>query len=329
MTGKKSAKKKAASATAAGTKSNGRAGGTRLAGKKAGLAETSVNTAPVSADQSAAPQEASKTGKVGKLFRIGKNLKLKDGNAAAKPLSSGDKAADKLEVERISARIGELQDIFYAEHQRKILIVLQGMDTSGKDGTIKGVFGNIDPLGIISVAFKAPSTTEKAHDFLWRIHGQVPAAGEIVIFNRSQYEDVVITRVHDWIDEAECRRRYDHIRAFERMLAETGTVVLKFFLHISKDEQKRRLQERIDDPQKHWKFDAADLEERKFWDGYQRLYADALLATDAGHAPWYVIPADSKTHRNLAIASIVLETLEQMNLAYPPGNPDLAKLQIS
>lgn len=265
---------------------------------------------------------------VRKLFRVGKKLRLKDSDASKQPMSSGDKVADKQRVERIAARIGALQDIFYAERGRKILVILQGMDTSGKDGTVKGVFGNIDPLGIISVPFKAPTTSESAHDFLWRIHAQVPAAGEIVIFNRSQYEDVVITRVHEWISAQETERRYGHIRDFERLLAETGTVVLKFFLHISRDEQKQRLQERLDDPQKHWKFDTADLEERKFWDAYQTLYARAILETDSHHAPWYVIPADSKTHRNLAIASIVLETLEQMNLAYPPGKPELEKLRI-
>jgi PPK2 family polyphosphate:nucleotide phosphotransferase len=267
-------------------------------------------------------------GHVRKLFRASRRLRLKDNHAALRPLSSGDKAADKLRVERIALRIGELQDIFYAERGRKILVVLQGMDTSGKDGTVKGVFGNIDPLGIISVPFKAPTTAEAAHDFLWRIHAQVPAAGEIVIFNRSQYEDVVITRVHEWITQEECERRYAHIRDFERMLAQTGTVILKFFLHISKAEQKLRLQERLDNPEKHWKFDAADLEERKSWDSYQTQYARAIRETDSQHAPWYVIPADSKTQRNLAIASIVLETLEQMKLAYPPGKPELAKLKI-
>jgi PPK2 family polyphosphate:nucleotide phosphotransferase len=265
---------------------------------------------------------------VQKQFRVGKKLKLDDKQATVKPLSSGDKIADKLQVAGIAQRIGELQDIFYAQRGRKLLIVLQGMDTSGKDGTVRGVFGSTDPLGIVAIPFKAPSTSERARDYLWRLHANVPAAGEIAIFNRSHYEDVVITRVHDWIDEEECRRRYAQIRDFERMLAETGTVILKFFLHISKDEQKSRLEERIANPDKHWKFDAADLAERKYWESYRRLYARAILETDADHAPWFIIPADSKTHRNLAVAQIVLETLETMNLAYPPGNPEYSRLKV-
>lgn len=261
-------------------------------------------------------------------FRASKKQKVADVNAGQKPLSSGDKAEDKLRVDAMAQRISELQDILYAQRQHKILIVLQGMDTSGKDGTVRGVFGKIDPLGVHSVAFKAPTAEEKAHDFLWRIHQHVPGDGEFTIFNRSHYEDVLITRVHDWIDDKEGARRYEHIRNFEKMLAETGTVILKFFLHISKDEQKQRLEERIADPDKHWKFDPADLEERKFWDDYQGLYAKAINETDADHAPWYVIPADSKTNRNLAIATIVLETLEKLKPAYPAGNRDYSKLKV-
>lgn len=261
-------------------------------------------------------------------FRATKKQKVVDANAGDKSLSSGDKAEDKLQVDALAQRIAELQDVLYAQHKHKILIVLQGMDTSGKDGTVRGVFGKIDPLGVRSVAFKGPTAVEKDHDYLWRVHQQVPGAGEFTIFNRSHYEDVLITRVHDWIDEKECERRYEHIRNFEKMLAETGTIVLKFFLHISAAEQKKRLEERIADPDKHWKFDPADLEERKFWDGYQDLYAKAINETDADHAPWYVIPADSKTHRNLAIASIVLETLEKLKPAYPAGNPAYVKLKV-
>lgn len=262
------------------------------------------------------------------LFRAVKKQKVVDLTAGERPLSSGDKTQDKARVDALAAEIAELQEILYAERKHKILIVLQGMDTSGKDGTVRGVFGKIDPLGVSSVGFKAPTANEKAHDFLWRIHQQVPATGDFVIFNRSHYEDVLVTRVHDWIDDKECARRYAHIRDFERMLSETGTVILKFFLHISSDEQKERLKERVADPQKHWKFDPNDLKERKFWPDYQRLYASAINETDADHAPWYVIPADSKIHRNLAIASIVLETLQKLKPAYPPGNAAYAKLKI-
>jgi PPK2 family polyphosphate:nucleotide phosphotransferase len=267
--------------------------------------------------------------KAGELFRAGKKFEATDDAASAKPLSSGDKAEDKLRTDKLAQEIAALQDVFYAERGRKLLIVLQGMDTSGKDGTVKGVFGQIDPLGIRTIAFKAPSTIEREHDYLWRIHRQVPAQGEIVIFNRSHYEDVLITSVHDWIDDKECKRRYAQIRDFERMLTETGTVLLKFFLHISKDEQKKRLEERLADPEKHWKFDPQDLEERKYWDRYRDAYTRAIRETDADHAPWYAIPADSKTHRNLAIAQIVRDALQDMKLAYPPPKPEYFKIKVS
>lgn len=266
--------------------------------------------------------------KAQKQFRAGLPTSFSDADAANKPLSSGDKTVDKANTVLLAEQIAALQNVFYAERDRKILVVLQGMDTSGKDGTVTGVFGCIDPLGIRSIAFKAPSQVERDHDFLWRIHQQIPGQGEIVIFNRSHYEDVLITRVHDWIDDKECARRLAHIRDFERMLSETGTVLLKFFLHISKDEQKGRLLERRDDPRKHWKFDPQDLVERKSWTDYQRVYKHAIDATDADHAPWYVIPSNSKTHRNLAIASVVLETMQGMKLAYPDGHPEYLKLQI-
>lgn len=262
------------------------------------------------------------------LFRASKKQKIVDVAAAEKPLSSGDKTQDKLQIDELAEWIAESQDILYAQRKHKLLIILQGMDTSGKDGAVRGVFGKIDPLGVRSVAFKAPTLVEKDHDFLWRVHQQVPGNGELTIFNRSHYEDVLITRVHDWIDDKECARRYEHIRSFEKMLSETGTVILKFFLHISSDEQKKRLEERIADPDKHWKFDPNDLEERKYWNDYQRLYAKMIAETDADHAPWYVIPADSKTHRNLAIASIMVETLQKLKLAYPAGNSEYAKLKV-
>ena len=205
-------------------------------------------------------------------FRASKNQKIHDADASRKPLASGDKAQDKDAVVQLAEQIAAFQNVFYAEHRRKLLIILQGMDTSGKDGTVTGVFGRIDPLGIRSIAFKAPTANELEHDYLWRIHQQTPGLGEMVIFNRSHYEDVLITRVHGWIDEKECARRYVQIRDFERMLAETGTVLVKFFLHISRDEQKNRLQERLADPDKHWKFDPKDLAERQSWDAYQRAY---------------------------------------------------------
>jgi len=179
-----------------------------------------------------------------------------------------------------------------------------------------------------AAAFKAPTDNELAHDYLWRVHQQVPVKGEIAIFNRSHYEDVLITRVQGWIDDDECKRRYAQIRDFERMLAETGTVIVKVFLHISREEQRERLQERLDDPDKQWKFNPTDVEQRKKWDEYQRVYEKAIRATDEPHAPWYIVPANSKTHRNLVIASLLLETLEGMELSYPPPHPDLSSFKV-
>lgn len=238
------------------------------------------------------------------------------------------KARDKEETQRLIGRIAELQAMLYAQRKHKLLLILQGMDTSGKDGTIRALFNQVNPVGIRVAAFKAPTGIELAHDYLWRIHQQVPALGEIAIFNRSHYEDVLVTSVTGLIDGPECKRRYAQIRDFERMLAETGTVVVKVFLHISKEEQRQRLQERLDDPDKQWKFDPADIEARKQWPEFQRAYQRALRETDAEHAPWYVVPADSKTQRNLAIAAILLETLESLKLRWPAADPKLSALKI-
>ncbi|HEY4319454.1 MAG TPA: PPK2 family polyphosphate kinase [Herbaspirillum sp.] len=266
--------------------------------------------------------------KIQKQFRPKSKFKLQDADAADKPLSSGDKATDRVHVADMAADIALKQTMFYADADRKLLVVLQGMDTSGKDGTVNGVFQSVNPQGINIVNFKAPTAVELRHDYLWRVHQHVPQAGAITVFNRSHYEDVLITRVHGMIDDNEARRRFAQIRDFERMLVETGTTILKFFLHISKDEQKQRLQERVDNPDKHWKFDLQDLAERKFWKRYQEVYADAIAATDTDGAPWHVIPADSKTHRNLAIAGIVLAALEDMKLKFPPPKPELKDLVV-
>lgn len=262
------------------------------------------------------------------LFRAKSPLKLKDDAANDKPLSIGDKLADQARTAELAEEISAWQDIFYAENRRKLLIILQGMDTSGKDGTVRGVFHRLDPLGVRTTSFRAPSVAERERDYLWRVHREVPAQREMVVFNRSHYEDVLWPAVHGQIDAKECKRRYRQIREFERMLSETGTVLLKFFLHISRDEQRQRLEERLADPEKHWKVDLNDLEERKYWEDYQRLYEKAIDETDADHAPWYVIPADSKTHRNLAIASVMGETMQDMKLAYPPPNPDYFKIKV-
>ncbi len=247
---------------------------------------------------------------------------------SAKPFSNGDKAGNLTQLSELGARINALQDIFYAERKRKLLIVLQGMDTSGKDGTVRAVFSQVDPLGVRVVPFKVPTPEESAHDYLWRIHREVPGAGEIVMFNRSHYESVLIERVHEWIDAKECKRRYVQINEFENLLTQTGTTIIKCYLHISKDEQKKRLVERLADGTKHWKFDPNDLKERALWDDYMKAYESALAATSTESAPWYVIPANSKTHRNLMIGRLIVETMEAMKLDYPPAKPEYFKLKV-
>lgn len=225
-------------------------------------------------------------------------------------------------------RLDELQEALWAEDARSMLVVLQGMDTSGKDGTIRHVMTGFDPLGCHVVSFKKPSDYESDHGFLWRIQQHAPARGEISIFNRSHYEDVLITRVRGWIDHHECERRYRQINEWERYLTETGTTILKFCLHISKDEQKERLEERLREPAKLWKFAEGDLAERKLWDKYQKAYDDALSATSTEHAPWYIVPADRKWVRNLAVAQMLAETLERMDLKLPKATVDPSKIVI-
>jgi PPK2 family polyphosphate:nucleotide phosphotransferase len=258
----------------------------------------------------------------------GKSFDLAVIDPASKPFSGPSKADDLEHLATLSCEISALQELLYANHSRSLLLVLQGTDTSGKDGTVRSVFSHMNPQGIGVVSFKAPTTEEQDHDFLWRIHCHTPAAGKIVIFNRSHYEDVLITRVKGWIDDAEAERRFAHIRHFEQLLIDRGTVVLKCFLHISKDEQKARLEARLADPAKHWKFDPADLVERKSWDDYQRAYAQALSATSTKDAPWYVVPANSKTHRNVMIADLCLAALQGMKLEPPKANPAFAKLKV-
>jgi len=257
-----------------------------------------------------------------------KQFSLKNFKTNDKSERSESKAQDALELAKLASEINTLQDILNAEGKRKILLVLQGMDASGKDGTVRHVFSECDPLGVRLASFKTPSGDELAHDYLWRVHQQVPKAGELVIFNRSHYEDVLIVKVHDWIDDAECRRRYAQINDFERLLSETGTTIIKCFLHISKEEQKIRLQERLDDPTKTWKFNPGDLKERALWPKYTQAYEQALKATSTQYAPWYVIPADSKTNRNLLISRLLLNALKGMKLSYPPAPAEYQSIVI-
>jgi PPK2 family polyphosphate:nucleotide phosphotransferase len=246
------------------------------------------------------------------------------------PRNDEGKAAAKNEIEQRVARLGQLQERLYANGNRSVLIVLQGMDTSGKDGTIKHVMSGVNPQGCKVVSFKTPSKDELAHDFLWRVHREVPPKGFIGIFNRSHYEDVLITRVHGWVSDRVAKRRFGHIRAFEEMLAENGTAILKFFLHISKQEQKKRLEGRIRDPEKRWKWNSGDLEERKLWDKYMMAFEDVMSETSTDNAPWYIIPANRKWFRNLVVADRVLHALEAMNLRQPPppAGVNFSKLRI-
>lgn len=263
-------------------------------------------------------------------FRIkpDKKIDLSTFDTKDRSASLGTKQENVETLTKLSERLNELQDVFYGARSHKFLIVLQGMDTSGKDGTIRHVFKSVDPLGVRVANFKGPTDEEKSHDFLWRIHRQVPGDGEMVIFNRSHYEDVLITRVHEWIGKKEVKRRFKQINDFESMLAEHGTIIRKFFLHISKDEQKVRLEERLSNAQKRWKFQMGDLEERKHWDSYQAAYEDVLENTSTKYAPWYVVPADSKTNRNLFISRLLVKTLEELKLAYPTVEEQVSNIVI-
>ena len=247
---------------------------------------------------------------------------------AAKPWSCGDKERDQAAVAALALELDALQDLFYADRRFKLLVVLQGTDTSGKDGTVRGVFSRTSPLGVHTVGWKAPTEDERARDYLWRIHKVMPGAGEMTIFNRSHYEDVLVPAVNKWITPEQTKQRLQHINDFERLLAETGTVILKFMLHISFEEQRERLQERVNDPAKQWKFSMSDLDVRKQWADYQKAYQVLLRATSTPYAPWTIVPADSKTHRNLMIATVVRDTLKKLKLRYPPSDPRLKGLMI-
>ncbi len=228
----------------------------------------------------------------------------------------------------LNDRLEHAQELLWAEDKNKVLLVLQATDTGGKDGTIRHVFDGVNPQGVRVASFKKPTDDELAHDYLWRVHRHVPSTGEMVIFNRSHYEDVLVVRVHGWVSEEKVQQRFHHIREFERLLADEGTTIAKFYLHISKDEQKERLQSRLDEPDKNWKFSTGDLEEREHWDDYQNAFADMLGQTSTDYAPWYVIPADRKWFRNLLISRIVVDALEGLDMAYPPAEAGLTDITI-
>ena len=259
---------------------------------------------------------------------LAKEQSLKDFDPAAKPYSIGDKKADIAATEALASELDGLQNLFYADKRFKLLVILQGTDTSGKDGTLRGVFNRMSPLGVHTVGWKAPTEDERAHDYLWRIHQKMPGNGETMIFNRSHYEDVLVPPVNGWITAKQTERRFAQINDFERMLTENGTVILKFMLHISFEEQRVRLQERIDDETKHWKFALGDIEARKQFKPYQKAYEALLNATSTPHAPWTVVPANSKTHRNLMIATLLRDALLKLELRFPPGEPALRGIKI-
>lgn len=236
-------------------------------------------------------------------------------------LPKGDKLDEKLD--EVTKELGELQNKLYADGRHAVLIVVQGRDASGKDGVVSTVFDACNPQGVSVTSFKGPTPVELAHDFLWRIHQVVPQKGMIGIFNRSHYEDVLVVRVHKLVPEDVWSKRYDEINHFERMLSESGVVILKFFLHVSRDEQKKRIIDRIEDPTKNWKFNAGDLDERKLWDEYNEAYHDALRKCSTPWAPWYFVPADKNKARNYLIAKRIVTTMEDLKLEYPEPKTDL------
>jgi PPK2 family polyphosphate:nucleotide phosphotransferase len=241
---------------------------------------------------------------------------------------SGGKKKAAVSMAALTKRLDALQEALYAEHQRKVLVILQAMDTAGKDGTIRRVFEGVNPQGVRVASFKAPTLPELDHDYLWRAHREVPGRGELAIFNRSYYEDVLIVRVHQMVPRKVWERRFDQINDFERMLTDEGTTLLKFYLHIDLKEQKKRLQQRLDDPVKRWKFNPTDLAERKLWDDYMLAYEEALSRTSTDWAPWRIIASNHPWYRNLMVAGIIVETLEGLAIRYPDPPEGWEKLTI-
>jgi PPK2 family polyphosphate:nucleotide phosphotransferase len=263
-------------------------------------------------------------------YRVKPNttINLAQWDPADKALFKGDKKAAEKEIAKLNAELEALQELLYAEGKHKVLIVFQAMDTGGKDGAIRHVFDGVNPQGVKVASFKKPTAEELAHDYLWRVHKMTPSNGEIVIFNRSHYEDVLVVRVHELTPKAVWQRRYEHINAFEKLLADEGTTILKFYLHIDLAEQKERLQARLADPTKQWKFAKGDLAERALWPQYMAAYEEMLSRTSTEHAPWYIVPANRKWYRNLAILRILVPTLHALKMSYPPAEAGLADIVI-
>jgi PPK2 family polyphosphate:nucleotide phosphotransferase len=263
-----------------------------------------------------------------KAFRVkpGHKLKLNKIDPAYTGKHESEAAAEG-ETEHYLKKLTRQQALLYAEHKHSVLVVLQALDAGGKDGTIKHVFSLVNPQGVRVARYNQPTPIELAHDFLWRVHPHAPGRGEIAIFNRSHYEDVLVTRVHKLIDKATWTERYRNIRDFEALLAESGTTILKFFLHISKEEQLARFAQRLDDPARNWKISEADYSERNLWDDYSEAYEDAIRATSTTEAPWYVIPSNHKWFRNLAVSQIIADALADLGLAFPAPSVNLADIR--
>ncbi len=258
----------------------------------------------------------------------GTRVKLSEWDPNDRSGFKGGKKKAEEALQKLDAQLDELQELLYAEHKHKVLIILQGMDTAGKDGTIRHVFRGVNPQGVRVASFKTPTPRELDHDFLWRVHAQVPGSGEVVIFNRSHYEDVLIVRVHGLVSEQVWRGRYKEINRFEEMLAGEGTTIVKFFLNIDQDEQKKRLQARLDDSKKHWKFNVEDVKERKRWRDYMRAYEDAISETSTPWAPWHIVPANSKWYRNLVVSRVIVKTLQGLDMSYPKAAKNLDQIVI-
>lgn len=263
-------------------------------------------------------------------YRVGleENIILQEWDPNDTKGFSGGKAEAKAYLDDLNDELEELQELLYAEHKHKLLVVLQAMDTGGKDGTIRHVFNGVNPQGVKVANFKVPTKTELDHDYLWRVHKHTPGKGEIVIFNRSHYEDVLVVRVHNLVSPDVWAKRYSQINDFERLLTEEGTKIIKFFLHINKEEQKERLQARLDNPNKRWKFSLGDLEERKLWPKYIKAYEEVLNRTSTEWAPWYIVPSNRKWYRNLVVASIMVKTLKNLNMSFPIPDEDLSDVVI-
>lgn len=261
-------------------------------------------------------------------FKADKNIKLTDIDPNDKSYFSVKKKESPKLLSEFNQRLCNLQRLLYAEHSHKLLLILQAMDTGGKDGTIRNVFKGINPQGVKVVNFKKPTPEELYHDYLWRIHKHTPGKGEIVVFNRSHYEDVLVVCVHNLVPKSQWSKRFDHINSFEKMLSDEGVTILKFFLHIDLDEQKERLQSRLDNKEKHWKFNPNDLKERKLWPNYMKAYENVLKKTSTTWAPWYIIPANRKWYRNLVISKIIIDKLEELKMKYPNPNFGPEKIEI-